>query len=371
MKYILYYGLALPAISLLASLLIVDFRRGGVSLKQTPFRIRAISLALFLFLSVIDLCVGPPEASGGAVLMNLQMSGAILLLSPHSYAARKRDNSSVFAAALASLCLMTALAGALAGAPVWKERLFPLIAVGALAAHNFLCLKMRFGNVRTLFQNRAVWHSIEDYAYHLYVILLLSSVCLVQIHVISRDLFSAVMLLPALALVSAAVYGAYRKSMDSSIVFLTEKQRIQIENTMAGNDVERSGKVNPKMQKLFAKIEKYIAEHKPYLQDNFSLGDLATAVLSNRVYVSRTINKVTGNNFSNLMNGYRVAHSQMLWKLNPGLRLKEIYSRCGFHNMPSFIKAFKDSTGCTPVEWLKETQVEKLSSRPAGKKLAA
>ena len=371
MKYVLYCGLAVPAISLLAWLFVRDYRGGSVSLKQTPSRLRLVSIALLLFLTVVDLCAGLPETSGGSALMNLQMAGVILLLSPHSFEGNSGHGPFVFACVFASVCLLTALAAAIAGAPGWKGRLFPLLTVSALTVHNWLCVKRRFSNVRALFQNRAVWHYIEDYASHCYAILLLSSVCLAELSFISQDLYSQMMLVPSFALLSVSVYGAYRKSVDASVVFLSERQRLQIEHTMEGNVVERSDLVKARMEAMFARIEKHMTEHKPYLEEGFSLGDLADAMLSNRVSVSKAINNVTGHNFSRLVNGYRVAYSQKLWRLNPGLRLKEMYSRCGFHNMPSFINAFKKITGCTPIEWLKEIQVERLRDKsPAGKMAA-
>lgn len=371
MKYVLYCGLAVPAISLLAWLFVRDYRGGSVSLERTPSRLRLSSLALLLMLTVIDLCAGLPEISGGSALMNLQMAGVILLLSPHSYEGNSGHGPFVFACVFATVCLLTALAAALAGAPGWKGRLFPLLAVSALTVHNCLCIKRRFRNVRNLFQNRAVWHSIEDYASHCYAILLLSAVCLAELSFISQDLFSQAMLVPSFALLSISVYGAYRRSVDASVVFLSERKRLQIEHTMEGYVVERSDLVKSRMEAMFARIEKHMTENKPYLEEGFCLDDLADAMLSNRVSVSRAINNVTGNNFSSLVNGYRVAYSQKLWKLNPGLRLKEMYSRCGFRNMPSFINAFKKITGYTPVEWLKEIQVERLRNRSSAGKMAA
>lgn len=370
MKCVLYCGLALPAISLLVWLFVRDYRGGGVSLKHPPSCIRLVSLALFLLLSAADICTGLREAGAGSPLLNLQMSGVVLLLSPHSYEKKNKDPL-VFAAVFAAVCLLTSSVLSILGACAWKARLLPLLAVSGLTVNNWLCLRRRFSSVRTLFQNKSVWYAIEDYAGHCYVILLLSSICLAQLSAISQDLFSLFMLIPSLALLSVSVYGAYRKSADFSIIFLSAKQRLQIQNKMNGDVVERSSRADAKRDAMFSRIERYLTENQAYLEEDFSIVDLANAMLSNRVYVSKTINKVTGNNFCRLINTYRVAYSQKLWKLNPGLRLKEIYSRCGFNNMPSFIKAFKDITGHTPVEWLKETQVAKLNSASSAEEVAA
>ncbi len=370
MKRILFYTLTVSVISFLSFLFVRDYRKGGVNLKQTSSCIRVISLALLILLSAIDICVGPEKAGTVSALENLQMSGVVLLFSPHSYMKRK-NHFFVASLAFAALSLLTSLTLALTGATLWKPGIFTLLAVGGLGLNACLCLKRKYSSVKPLFQNKAAWHSVEDYASHCYALLLLSSVSLALLPAWSEDLFSMLMILPSAAALFLAILGAYRKSADSEVIFLNRSQRLQMENIMAGNVADRSVKVQNKMNAMFDRIVKYLEEKQPYLEENFSIGDLADAMLSNRVYISRTINSVSGNNFCSLINSYRVKYSQMIWKNNPKLLLKEIYSKCGFHSDVSFINAFRAETGYTPVEWLKETQVYRLKCRPQGKDLAA
>jgi AraC-like DNA-binding protein len=370
MKQLLFYGLTLSGISILTCLFIGDYRGGSLNLKRPSSRIRVTALALFFLLSVIDICTGPERAGAVSPLLNLQMSGVVLLFSPHSYM-KKNDRSTAVAYAFAAACLLTALPLAFVDASVWKPRFFAFLAVSGLVLYNYLCLKRKYANVKALFQNRAVWYAIEDYASHCYDILLTVSICLALLPAFSQDVFSLIMIIPAAAALFAAVYGAYRKSADSAIVYLSATQRSYIENVMSGNVVERTVKVQSRMKNMYDRIVRYLQEKQPYLSEDFTIVDLSDAMFSNRVYISRTINMVTGNNFRNLINGYRVEYSQMLWKKNPKLRLKEIYASCGFHSDVSFINAFKVATGYTPVEWLKETQVEKLSGKSSEKELAA
>ncbi|MDO4826149.1 MAG: AraC family transcriptional regulator [Bacteroidia bacterium] len=369
MKYILYYGLAVPAIALLAGLSVRDYRSGNLVQKQTSSIIRMTALSLFLLLTVTDLCAAAPSG-GCSPLLNLQAAAAVLLLSPHSYSG-KGKYTLVSASVFAAVCSFSSLSLALTGTYGGKTEVFSLLVLGCVMLHSCMCLKMRYADIKSLFRGKSVRYSMEDYASHCYSLLLLASVCLGLLSDTAPPVFAALLLICALLAVSAAVYGAYRKSADASIVYLGEKKLLQIRNMMTGEAVERSAKVQARMKSMYERIEKYMVEHKPYLDENFTIGDLADAMLSNRVYISRAINRVTGNNFCNLVNRYRVAHSQMLWKLNPHLKMKDIYSGCGFHTAVSFISAFRTVTGYTPVEWLKESSAEKLRKPSASEEIAA
>ncbi len=369
MKYILYCGLAVPAIVLLVCLSVRDYRSGSLIRKQTSSVIRIAALSLFLLLTVADLCAGA-RPQGRAPLLNLQVAAAVLLLSPHSYSG-KRKYTLLSVTVFAALCVLAAFLLALTGTYGRKTEIFSLLVLGCVMGHSCMCLKMRYEDIKSLFRSKSVRYAMEDYASHCYALLLLASVCLGLLCGTAPPALSALLLILALLAASASVYGAYRKSADTSIVYLGERKSLQIRNMMTGEAVESSARVQAKMKAMYERIEKYMVEHKPYLDENFSIADLADAMLSNRAYISRSINRVTGNNFCNLVNRYRVAHSQMLWKMHPQLKLKDIYSGCGFHTAVSFISAFRTFTGYTPVEWLKESKAERLREPSAAGEIAA
>ena len=372
MKTILFYGLTLLVVSLFAYLFIKDWRGGSLDLKRTSSRIRLTSVLLMLFLSALDLARGPGRVGAESPLLNMAASGFILQLSPRSYPKRKQDRSFPAALSFSAVCLAVSAVLASSRAPELKNEASALMTVCGLVLYNGLCLKEKYANLRSLFLSDSVRHSIGDYASHCYSILLLSALCLSQIAAVAASPLSILLSLLCAVLLSASVYGAYRQSADKTIVFLSPGQRFQIDTLLSGRTAEKSVRSKSRMALMFDKILKHMAENHPYLREKYSIRDLADDMLSNRVYVSNTINKQFGDNYRNFINKYRVEYSQMLWKMNPKLQAQELYSRCGFHNMVSFINAFRTATGYTPVEWLKETQAEKLSgAKPVEKDLAA
>ena len=53
-------------------------------------------------------------------------------------------------------------------------------------------------------------------------------------------------------------------------------------------------------QFLYDKVCRYMTEHKPFLVESFSLQDLANALYTNRVYLSKTINHYSEKTFGNM-----------------------------------------------------------------------
>ena len=68
--------------------------------------------------------------------------------------------------------------------------------------------------------------------------------------------------------------------------------------------------------------------------------------------LSIVINEVTGENFINFLNKYRVEEAKKLLLRNRSAKnLEEIYLQCGFNSRSTFFRAFKSVTGLTPIEF--------------------
>lgn len=104
-------------------------------------------------------------------------------------------------------------------------------------------------------------------------------------------------------------------------------------------------------QFLYDKVCRYMTEHKPFLVDTFSLQDLANALYTNRVYLSKTINHFSGKNFRQYVNYYRVMYAMDLFRNNMSLRVSELAELSGFHSPTSFFQSFKKVMGEAPSEW--------------------
>ena len=104
-------------------------------------------------------------------------------------------------------------------------------------------------------------------------------------------------------------------------------------------------------QYLYDRCCRYMTERKPFLVESFTLQDLANAVFTNKVYLSKTINRFSGKNFRQYVNYYRVMYAMELFRKSMGLRIIELAQLSGFRSDTSFLRNFKEVMGEKPSEW--------------------
>ena len=104
-------------------------------------------------------------------------------------------------------------------------------------------------------------------------------------------------------------------------------------------------------QFLYDRCCRYMADRKPFLVESFSLGDLASVLYTNRVYLSKTINYYSGKNFRSYINYYRVMYAMELFRKNKSLTVTELGSLAGFHSGTTFNQAFKAVMKESPSTW--------------------
>jgi AraC-like DNA-binding protein len=102
------------------------------------------------------------------------------------------------------------------------------------------------------------------------------------------------------------------------------------------------------------KIDRHMAEQRPYLQPELTLAGLAQQLKTNPSVLSGIINGVYEKNFNDFVNQYRVAEFQRQAQdpQNRHLTLLAIALDCGFNSKSTFNRAFKQATGLTPKEFL-------------------
>ena len=115
-------------------------------------------------------------------------------------------------------------------------------------------------------------------------------------------------------------------------------------------------------QFLYDRCCRYMAERKPFLVETFSLADLSSALYTNKVYLSKTINYFSGKNFRSYVNYYRVMYAMELFRRNKSLKVAELGSLSGFHSATTFNQAFKAVMEESPSTWC--ARVRKKNSNP-------
>lgn len=104
-------------------------------------------------------------------------------------------------------------------------------------------------------------------------------------------------------------------------------------------------------QLLYDRCCRYMADRKPFLVESFSLNDLANALFTNKVYLSKTINYYSGKNFRGYVNYYRVMYAMELFRRNKALTVSELGALAGFHSSTTFNSSFKAVMEESPSTW--------------------
>ena len=95
----------------------------------------------------------------------------------------------------------------------------------------------------------------------------------------------------------------------------------------------------------------HMSLHKPYLNSNLRLDDLAEKLNLSRHHTSQIINEHFDTNFFDFINGYRIEEAKSLLLQNETLNVSDVIYSSGFNNRVSFYNTFKKYTGMTPTQF--------------------
>ncbi len=107
------------------------------------------------------------------------------------------------------------------------------------------------------------------------------------------------------------------------------------------------------MQKVIADIKTIIEAEELYQKPDFKITDLAEKLNSNRTYISNAINANCGCTFNTFINKYRIDKAKKLLASpeNNPYSLEHIASLCGFANLHTFMRVFKEAENTTPGKY--------------------
>lgn len=91
----------------------------------------------------------------------------------------------------------------------------------------------------------------------------------------------------------------------------------------------------------------YIEEH---YQEKLKLSDVADQVYVSQWHLSKLLNRHTGQNFSEVLNGIRIEKAKELLK-NPALRVGDIADAVGFMDIAHFSRVFKKTVGVSANDY--------------------
>ena len=137
-----------------------------------------------------------------------------------------------------------------------------------------------------------------------------------------------------------------------------EQENSSLENNPSKNLTEPIQRNNEAFKKLSETILNYFDKEKPFLEQNFNLTDLASALKVPQHHISYCFSDFIEMSFTKLRATKRVDYAKelMLQTNTKEISLDQIAERSGFSSRSSFFSSFKEFTGMTPSEFLGTTQ---------------
>jgi AraC-like DNA-binding protein len=135
------------------------------------------------------------------------------------------------------------------------------------------------------------------------------------------------------------VLGIWQKSIK---VFIPAKE-----------DIFQSELETDDLQRYKHKLEKFMDEHKPYLDPELTIEKLSELTRIKKLQLSQTLNKGFSKNFFTFIKEYRIRHveTELKNKRNINFTIMDIAYMSGFNSKTGFNRAFKEVTGKTPTEY--------------------
>jgi len=137
-----------------------------------------------------------------------------------------------------------------------------------------------------------------------------------------------------------------------------EQENSSLENNPSKNLTEPIQRNNEAFKKLSETILNYFDKEKPFLEQNFNLTELASALKVPQHHISYCFSDFIEMSFTKLRATKRVDYAKelMLQTNTKEISLDQIAERSGFSSRSSFFSSFKEFTGMTPSEFLGTSQ---------------
>lgn len=107
-----------------------------------------------------------------------------------------------------------------------------------------------------------------------------------------------------------------------------------------------------KSENLFNRLERLMDVDKAYTDSGLTRETVAERLGTNRTYLSQTVSRHTGKNFTAYVNDFRINEAlRLLADPSCELPLKAIPSEVGFSSPTTFYKFFREKTGMSPAQY--------------------
>ena len=165
--------------------------------------------------------------------------------------------------------------------------------------------------------------------------------------------------LAAVALALALTYFFYRKKNRLYRAIVSQNHEYMQHEQMLLTQIEQlrqTGHPAPvpadKLQDLMNRFTVQMLENKLFTDPSLTIAAVAERLDTNRTYLSKAINDITGKSFSQLLSEYRIRQAiAEISDPKTNKPLKQIATDVGFNSLSTFYNTFQASTGMTPARY--------------------
>ena len=116
--------------------------------------------------------------------------------------------------------------------------------------------------------------------------------------------------------------------------------------------------VNDADKELFEKVEKLMREQKVYRMKSLTRDSLAEMLGTNRTYLSRAVNSMSGKSFSDYLNTWRIIEATLIMAdKSKDIPLKQLADDLGYSSISVFYRSFQKETGVTAGKYMREVRL--------------
>jgi len=242
--------------------------------------------------------------------------------------------------------------------PGRRVEILPVAVAFVMTVDAIVRMRRRYSSVRPLFRNDAVWKSLEEASGIVASLLLADNMILLLVATSLSCVEAEIMAGGIAVLLYVFVILKYLRGRTVLLKLSAQEEILTLARGCLRPHEFDPDTDDKRMTALYRRVLDFMDEEKPFLDEEISLEQFSRHVYSNKTYLSKTINVMSGHNFRQFINYYRVEYSITLLKENPSRRVEDVALMSGFHNVVSFNMAFRLFMSETPTEWMRENHVK-------------
>lgn len=134
-----------------------------------------------------------------------------------------------------------------------------------------------------------------------------------------------------------------------------QREKMLLSRIRASENTERHSQNPPpseKLNELMSRFTSVMIERRLFADSSLTLAAVADELDTNRTYLSKAINDITGKNFTQIINDYRIREAiDQISDTAADKPLKQIAADVGFSSLSTFYSTFQTLTGMTPAHY--------------------